>query len=81
MRIKYEMISAEISKQHNLGQMENNGWVYMGIQKGIYRLPQARILVNQQLTSYLFTAGYTSVRIIPGLWKHTYRHLLFPVCR
>ena len=38
-KIKYVMIPEEISQHYKLEQLQNTGWVYIEIQKGIYGLP------------------------------------------
>ena len=65
------MILEEITQQYKLDQLQQNGWVYIEIKKGIYGLPQAGIFTNHQLTEHLSTEGYVPVRLTPGLWKHT----------
>ena len=52
----------------------------MDIQEGIYGLPQADILANQQLTNHLFIAGYAPVPLKPGVWKHATRDIHFFLC-
>jgi hypothetical protein len=50
---------------------EDNGNVYIKIQKGMYSLPQAGILAHQLLKQWLNEHGYEQSQITPGLWKHT----------
>jgi hypothetical protein len=42
----------------------------MEIQKGMYGLPQARILANKLLKKWLAQHGYFEQPHTPGLWKH-----------
>ncbi len=50
---------------------EDNGNIYMKIQKGMYGLPQAGILAQQLLEQRLNEHGYQQSPITAGLWKHT----------
>ena len=47
MRMKLNIILGEVSQQYKLDQLQNNGWLYIKIKKGMYGLPHARILTNQ----------------------------------
>ena len=57
-----------------------NGFVYMEIQKGMYGLPQAGILVNKLLKKWLALHGYFEQPHTPGLWKHVSRPVWFNLC-
>jgi hypothetical protein len=48
----------------------HNGYIYCKIQKGMYGLPQARIIAQQLLKKRLKAHGYCQSTITPGLWKH-----------
>eukprot|EP00957_Ditylum_brightwellii_P105961 8082745-Ditylum_brightwellii.AAC.1 len=50
MKLPIELIPEEIIAQYNLKEKTRKGWVYIRIEKGMYRLPQAGILANKQLT-------------------------------
>ena len=54
-----------------------NGYVYIEIQRGMYRLTQAGILANNQLTERLEPKGYYQCRHTPGLWRHKWIPILF----
>ena len=71
MKLPIDIIPEEIIQQQELRKIEKNGWVYIRIKKGMYGLPQAGILVNNQLTKVLKQFGYYQCRHTPGLWKHT----------
>ena len=50
MRIGLEIIPKEIIVKYNLWDLVNEeGWVYIEIRKGMYSLPQAGIIANQLL--------------------------------
>ena len=48
----------------------HDGYIYCKIQKGMYGLPQARIIAQQLLKIRLKAHGYRQSTITPGLWKH-----------
>ncbi len=48
----------------------HDGYIYCEIQKGMYGLPQARIIAQQLLEKRLKAHGYHQSTITPGLWKH-----------
>ena len=51
MRLPSKIIPQEIMEQYNLQTKINDGWVYVRIDKGMYRLPQAGILANKLLSN------------------------------
>ena len=58
MVLPINIISQAIIQQYNLTNMSVNNKIYIQILKGMYRLPQAGILANQQLVTHLKTLGY-----------------------
>jgi len=60
--------------------VENDGNVYNKIQKGMYGLPQAGILSQQQLEQRLNEQGYHQSQITSGLSKHKTRPISFTLC-
>ncbi len=54
-----------------------DGYVYCEISKAIYGLPQSGIITQQLLEKCLTKVGYTQSKIIPGLWKHQTRPIIF----
>ena len=75
MPMKY--IPLEIQQQYNLQALAKDGKVYTRIEKGMYGLPQAGILANHQLRKNLLPFGYYPCKNTPGLWKHTWRPIMF----
>ena len=58
MRIHISIIPQEIVDRYNLLDLVNeNGWVYIKIWKGVYGLPQAGIISNKQLMKHLAPFG------------------------
>jgi hypothetical protein len=51
--------------------------MYIEVQKGMYRLPQAYILANQLLSRCLAIQGYHQTKSTPGLWRHVTRPIQF----
>jgi hypothetical protein len=70
MRMPLDLFPDNIVNHYNLRRKAKNGFVYMEIQKGMYRLPQARILANKLLKKWLALHGYFEQPHTPGLWKH-----------
>jgi hypothetical protein len=54
-----------------------NGKVYVEVSKGIYGLPQAGKLANEQLIRHLEPFGYAPCPHTAGLWRHTTRDISF----
>jgi hypothetical protein len=66
-----------VINEYNLLELAHAGWVYIGIQKGMYILPQAGILANTLLLRRLALDGYHSTEHTHGLWKHEARPVWF----
>eukprot|EP00957_Ditylum_brightwellii_P180746 13769820-Ditylum_brightwellii.AAC.1 len=54
-----------------------DGYIYIKIQNGMYRLLQAGILANKLLTERLQTYGYALSTYTPGLWRHKRQPISF----
>jgi hypothetical protein len=77
MRIPIDMITQAIIDQYNLTPLIHNGIVYVKIRRGMYGLPQAGRLANDQLIAFLAPHGYHPVALTPGLWRHNTRDIVF----
>ena len=66
-----------IIDQYNLTSLARNGFVYIQIDGGMYGLPQASLLANQQLVRKLTPAGFVQARHTPGLFVHTSKPIMF----
>ena len=78
MRLKLSDIPEEIIVQYKLRDIVTpDGYVYTEITKGMYGLPQAGIIALVLLEERLGKHGYSQSKIIPGLWTHTTRPILF----
>ncbi len=51
--------------------------MYTGKTKEMYGLPQAGIMAQVLLEEHLNKYGYSQSKIIPGLWTHATRPILF----
>ncbi len=59
---------------------EDNGNVYIKVQKGMNGLPQTGILAHRLLEQRLNEHGYQQSQVTPGLWKHSLRTISFMLC-
>ena len=50
--------------------VDDQGWVYMRIEKFVYGPKQAGIISNQDLVKHMATFGYHPVQHTSGLWVH-----------
>jgi hypothetical protein len=53
------------------------GFVYVEIRHGMYGLPQAGRLANDQHVAFLAPHGYKPCALTPGLWQHTTQNIIF----
>jgi hypothetical protein len=78
MRLKMTDIPDEIIKEYNLQELvTEDGYVYCGINNGMYGLPQAGIIAQELLAERLSKHGYHQSKIIPELWTHETRPTAF----
>ena len=77
MRLKFNLIPDEIVNEYHLRDYEDDGWIYLRIDLGMYGLPQAGILANKFLAKRLAKAGYYQCQYTPGLWHHMWRPITF----
>ena len=65
-------------QEYNLKDVSTkDGRIYMKVSKGMYGLPQAGLLAQELLQERLAEHGYHQSKIIPGLWKHETRPIVF----
>jgi len=63
----------EVIAKCNLREnVTGDGFIYVGIYKGVHGLPQANLLAQELLEERLNNEGYKQSIIIPGLWTHTH---------
>ena len=51
--------------------------VYLEVTKGMYGLSQAGLLANKLLKKQLNKHGYFQSKLVPGLWRHKTRPIMF----
>jgi hypothetical protein len=77
MRIPIDMIPTVIMDKYNLRPLIHKGFVFVKIRRGMYGLPQAGRLANDQLIKHLGPHGYAPLPLTPGLWHHKTRDIVF----
>ena len=77
MRIPVKFLPAASIVKHKLDKFIHNGFMLCEIAKGMYGLPQAGILAQQQLVALLATAGYTQDEIVPCVFNHKTNGITF----
>ena len=71
------LLRSEICKEYDITNLSHNGFVYVKIRKGIYRLKEADIIAFKRLVYNLKPHGYHPVKHTPGLWRHKDRNMMF----
>jgi hypothetical protein len=77
MKMLLSRFPEEIVQKYNLHALAVDGWVYIEIRKGMYRLKQVGFLANQILQTRVAPFGYYPARHTPGLWLHNTRPISF----
>ena len=78
IKLRLSDIPAEVIKEYNLTEkVTNDGSVYIGVRRGMYRLSQTGLLAQEQLIESLGEYGYYQSKVVPGLWHHTTRPITF----
>jgi hypothetical protein len=68
MWVKVSNLPPDFVKSYNLKDLANNdGTIYVKIQKGMYGLPQAGILMQNLPKEQLNQHGYQQIKVTPGL--------------
>jgi len=76
--VKSNDIPEEIINEYKLQEIANKqGMVCIEVTKGMYGLPQAGLLANELLEQHLNKHRYFQSKLVPELWKHTTRPILF----
>jgi hypothetical protein len=77
MVVNLASLPQETIEKYNLNEMATDGKVYIEIQKGMYGLPQAGILINELLQRNLAKDGYRPTTHTHGVWTHDTRPISF----
>ena len=81
MRLKLSDLPDDFIKQYNLAaKVTKDGYVYVEIRRGMYRLPQSGLLAQQLLEKRLNAEGYHQSELTPGFWTHDWRLVSFSLC-
>ena len=81
MRIHSRYFLDDIRKHYNIDELiDDDGYVYVMIKKGMYGLKQAAILAYKHLVNLLAPHGYHPCPNTTGLWKHETRPTKFCLC-
>ena len=71
MRIPLKIIPREIIDAYDLTALvDDQGWIYMRIEKCMYGLKHAGIIANKELVKHMAIFGYHPVQHTPGIWVH-----------
>eukprot|EP00957_Ditylum_brightwellii_P152561 11612654-Ditylum_brightwellii.AAC.1 len=71
MGISRKLIPDTFMDEYDLHDKAQDGYLYMEICQGLYRLPQARRIANDLLCKCLSHHSYHEAKYTPGMWKHT----------
>ncbi|CAJ1934140.1 unnamed protein product [Cylindrotheca closterium] len=77
VRIPVSVLSKKIIDLYHLHDKIHKGFVYCKVKKGMYGLPQAGKLANDDLRQYLKPHGFIPCEQTAGLWKDTTSDLMF----
>ena len=77
VKITLTMILVHIQQFYQLAYKVIDSYFYAEICHGMYGLPQAGKLANQQLQQFLHPHGITPCPITPGLWQDASSDLMF----
>jgi hypothetical protein len=77
-RMKLELFPQEIIEQYGLEEKaDEKGTVFCEVNRGMYGLPHAGKLAQDQLSKRLNEVGYYQSKTTPGYWKHEWRPISF----
>jgi hypothetical protein len=77
MKVPIHLFPDAIRQHYQLDPLLHNGGIYVEIQKGMYGLPQAGRLANDELITHLAAHGYTQSPHTAGLFTHKTRPIAF----
>ena len=77
-KMKLDLFPDDVVKEYELqSKVDDKGFIHCEVRRGMYGLPQAGLLAQQQLIKRLNKAGYTQSDSSPGFWKHEWRPVSF----
>ena len=78
MHIHIKYFTAEFRNEYDIDELvDEDGYVYCEIRKGMYGLKEAGIVAYKNLVKNLAPFGYEPMKYTPGLWRHTARRTTF----
>ena len=81
MKVHIRKFSDDIIQQYDLhSKMDENGYVYIKINKGMYGLKQAALLAYNRLVKLLQPHGYYPEPNTNGIWSHNTKLTKFCLC-
>jgi hypothetical protein len=75
--IKLADIPQEFINENKLKELARDSWIYFGMRRGMYGLPQAGILTNKRLQDRLAEFDYYKAATTTGLWCHKWCPVMF----
>ena len=77
-RMSLELFPDDIIDEYKLRDIiDAKGCIHCEVTRGMYGLPQAGMLAQDQLSKRLNQAGYHQSETTPGFWKHQWRPISF----
>ena len=77
-RMSLELFPDDIIDEYMLRDIiDAKGFIHCEVTRGMYGLPQAGMLAQDQLSKRLNKAGYHQSEMTPGYWKHQWRPISF----
>ena len=78
IRLNIRDIPKEIILEYKLKDIvDTDGSIYLMATKGMYGLPHAGLIANELLEKRLNANGYFQSKLVPGLWAHKTRPIIF----
>ena len=72
--IRIRLVPPKIIAHYKLNELvDQYGWIYTEIIRGMYGLPQAGIIAKNLLAHNLHNHGYYQVKRTTLLWRHVWR--------
>ena len=73
----HKKVPQQLIGKYNLASISSDSYLYLKVVKGMCDFPQAGILANKLLKTWLASHRYIECAHTPGLWKHVFRPTTF----
>ena len=80
MQVPFKYFREDIRIRYHLYNLVHERFIFIKIKKGMYGLKQAALLAYKNLLKLLNNAGYHTIPVSLGLWRHKTRKTLFSLC-